>query len=84
MSRTIDDAGGASAAQTKFFEQKIEQYQQEFREKELEIEALRREKRTGLENENKASEELMASKREQEKQALELQKLVRQAEQQQR
>ena len=64
-----DAPKGASPAQTKFFEQKIEQFESEFAEKEREIENLRTEKKTFAEGEQQKARELHEAKQVQEKQA---------------
>jgi len=53
---------GASAAQTRFFEQKIEQFEAEFRDKEREIDSLRHEKRQVTESEQTKARELHEAK----------------------
>lgn len=51
-------ASGVSSEDKKFFEEKIEQFESEFREKEQEISALRMEKKVVADNEKRSQEEL--------------------------
>lgn len=67
LNASPDEEKGASAAQTKFFEQKIEQFEAEFREKEREIECLKNEKRDMVQDDSTKAKELHEAKMAQDK-----------------
>ena len=79
-----DDETGASAQKTRYFEQRIEQFEAEFQDKERELDRLREEKRTIQTSSSQQAEQLHDAKMQQEVQARELKQLVAKAEEQQR
>ena len=71
--------GGASDQEIQLYESKIQKFESQFREKDREIDELRKEKRQAVDAEHKQSLELEEARREQDKQAKELKRLIQQA-----
>lgn len=72
-----DGESGASAAEKKFFLEKIEQFEAQFEENQREIENLRSQKRKVAEAEQQKARELQEARAAQEQQAKELKELIR-------